>query len=167
MNYEFKPLDQSTLEFARLLHNEPSVLKMLGDPHVVTEEEQQAWFESLQNSFKSKRLVVFLEDVPMAIIRLDFIDHHNHSVCVGMDIHQDFRGKGHAKPIYKKLINELFSKSFNRLWLFVIEYNHVAKKLYKELGFSYEGSQMDAICRNGKFYDYDMYHLLRREWSLY
>ncbi len=162
---ELKPLNMEQLEFARQLHNDPDVLKMLTDPHQVSVEEQFVWFVKLQGSKKSQRLVAFLDNVPIGVVRLDQIDYYNKSVCVGLDIHKDYRGKGYSKPIYEEVFKKWFGEEkFHRMWLLVISYNTVAKNLYKSLGFVKEGTQTEAIYRDGQYWDYDMMYMLSMWW---
>lgn len=163
---EFKKLTEEYLEWARQLHNDSSVLAMLNDPTVVLEEQQKEWFKSLKSSKTSERIVVLNEDsVPFGLIRVDCIDRNNLSVCVGLDIHKDFRGKGYAKKIYKHIFEYWFiKKNFNRVWLTVAEYNIVARCLYSSLGFLFEGIQRKSLCKDGKFYDAIMMGILKEEY---
>jgi RimJ/RimL family protein N-acetyltransferase len=160
----FKNLTEEYLEWVRNLHNDPEVLSMLTDPHVVSYNEQIEWFNKLQKSTTLKRLVVFNNNTPIGIIRVDQKDYYNKSVGVGLDIHKDFRGLGLAKEIYTKLIKELFEDGFNRIWLLVASYNIRALNLYKKLGFVYEGAQREGLYKDGVFYDYLMMSILKKEY---
>ena len=160
------PLDLEHLEWARELHNDPDVIKMLTDPHVVTPEEQMTWFDRLQSSDSWERVLVMIDGTPAGVVRLDQIDYYNRSIGVGLDIHKDFRGKGHAKPIYKMVLDKLFNiHHFNRVWLLVAAYNEVAINLYKGLGFVYEGSQRQALLKDGKLFDYHFMSILKSEFA--
>lgn len=165
MGIKLIPLDKPHLEWARLLHNDPAVLSMLTDPHEVTVCEQDKWFCKLSVSDSSERLMVFYGEDLVGLVRVDQIDRANKSVCVGLDIHKDFRGKGLAKPTYRKIFEEWFvDKKFNRVWLMVADYNLRASNLYRGLGFRVEGTQREALFKGGKFYDYLMMSILRREY---
>ncbi len=173
-DYLFTRLDLAHIEWARQLHNDPEVLSMLTDPHIVTPEEQEEWYFKMKHSKSSQRLVVSdgitqadgTGPTPIALVRADQIDEYNGSVCIGLDIHKDFRGKGHAKPIYRQLIDGIFiNDKFNRVWLFVASYNTRAIKLYEGLGFQREGVQRQALKKGFNHYDYIMMSILRSEWS--
>jgi RimJ/RimL family protein N-acetyltransferase len=164
-NILLKPLDEEHLEWARLLHNDPSVLDMLTDPHVVSPEEQLRWFDKLQNSSSSRRLVAFVANSPVGVVRLDQIDYHNKSICVGLDIHREHRGLGYAKKIYKQVFREWFMENnFNRVWLLVAGYNQRALHIYRSLGFVEEGVQRQGLFKKGKYRDYVMMSILRDEY---
>lgn len=163
----FKPLCHNTLEWARRLHNDPGVLEMLTDPHVVTVVEQEEWFNRLKGSSKSKRLLAVHGSENVGVVRIDLIDENNKSVCVGLDIHHGFRGKGLAKPIYRAILEEWFNvRQFNRVWLCVAEYNKVALGLYQSLGFEVEGVQRQALCKEGQYHNYIMMSILKEEYVI-
>ena len=164
-------IKEEQLEWVRNLHNDPDVLSMLTDPHVVSVEEQIKWFNKLKTSSSSDRCVVedtgICCDNLVGVVRIDSFDSYNKSVCIGLDIHKDFRGRGYAKPIYHLLLNHFFSTlALNRVWLLVAEYNTIAKGLYKSLGFVEEGVQRQALYRNEKFYDYIMMSVLSEEYNV-
>lgn len=158
-------LTEDQLEWARTLHNDPEVLAMLTDPTVVSPEQQVAWFAKLQSSSKSRRLVATLNGNPVGVVRLDDIDLHNHSVCVGLDIEKSYRGQGLAKPIYRELFQYLFQDlTMNRVWLLVAAYNKRAHRLYTELGFVEEGKFREALYKDNQYHDYILMSILRDEW---
>lgn len=158
-------LEEQDLEWARELHNDPEVLSMLTDPTEVTSDQQLKWFYNLQNSKTSIRIIAKLEEVPIGIIRIDQIDWHNLSVCVGLDIHKDYRGKGYAKEIYRQIFNYTFDfMKMHRVWLLVADYNWRAIKLYTKLGFKKEGMQREALLKSGNYYDYMMMSIMENEY---
>ena len=162
---ELKRLDSKDLEWARLLHNDPDVLKMLTDPHVVTREEQLSWYRRLRRSRSSQRLIAFVNNQKVGVVRVDQIDSYNKSVCVGLDIHKDHRGKGYAKLIYRAVFKEYFdTHKFNRVWLYVASYNTVARRLYKALGFLEENVQREALYKDGVYHDYIGMSILKGDW---
>ena len=164
-NISLKELSHLYLEWARNLHNDPEVLSVLSDPHVVSKGEQERWFEKLAESTTSLRYIISVDGEPFGVVRQDHIDMYNRSVCVGLDIHRDFRGCGLATVAYEKIFEEWFvRRKFNRLWLLVAEFNVRAHNLYKKLGFMLEGEQRKAIYRNGKYYDYYMMSILKEEY---
>jgi RimJ/RimL family protein N-acetyltransferase len=164
MIFNFRLLQQRDLEWARCLHNDPEVLDNLTDPTIVSIEQQTKWWYKLNESKTSERWVVENEKQErIGLIRLDNIDLHNYSICVGMDIEKNFRGKGLAKFIYKQLIDLLFTR-YNRIWLLVAEYNKRAFHIYQQLGFEEEGRHRQGLFKNGRYYDYILMGLLKSEY---
>lgn len=77
-------------------------------------------------------------------------------------------GKGYGKEAFEAVINFAFNKlKCNRLELFVFSKNERAKKLYKKLGFVYEGRQRQKHYNliTKKFEDDEVYSILRREYK--
>ncbi len=162
----FETLGSQHVEWARKLHNDPDVLKMLTDSRRVSRYQQYKWFKNLKRSATSRRWVALADDEPVGIVRLDQIDYQNKSVCIGLDIHKNHRGRGYAKPIYHALFEKWFGEEgFNRIWLLVVSYNRRAINLYTALGFITEGVQEQAIYRDDKFHDAAMMRLLKSEWA--
>ena len=57
------------------------------------------------------------------------------SICIGCDVHINYRRKGYAYKAYINLIKMLKDKKYKYLWLEVFEDNKIAIELYKKLGF--------------------------------
>ena len=158
-------LKEEDLEWARSLHNDPDVICMLTDPHLISEEEQIKWFASLQKSKSMLRMIVEWKGERVGLVRIDQLDYYNQSVRVGLDIHKDFRGQGLSKPVYKELFKHYFEDlGFHRVWLLVAAYNTKAKRIYTELGFKEEGIQREALLKNGTYHNYVVMGLLREEY---
>ena len=154
MELEYAPLSYQDLEWARQLHNDPEVLGMLNDPTVVSPEQQISWYNSLTQNKTSFRVIVKTDNKNIGLIRLDSLDIHNKSICIGLDIHKEFRGLGYSKIIYKYIMDQLFlEKDLHRIWLHVAEYNTRAYSLYQKLGFSIEGVLRDAVLKNNQYYN--------------
>jgi RimJ/RimL family protein N-acetyltransferase len=87
-------------------------------------------------------------------------------MCIGLDIHKDFRGKKLAEAIYVKLLNWCFRiMEYNRVWLMVADFNIRAKNLYTKMGFVLEGRQREALYRFGSYHDYLIMSILRKEYN--
>lgn len=168
-NLVYEELRVKDLEWARELHNDPEVLRMLTDPREVDEEQQRSWFKRLLETSSSSRVVVKdpnKDGAKIGLIRIDSLDHNNKSVCIGLDIHKDFRGKGYAKRIYWDLFALYFKvMGFNRIWLLTAEYNETAIALYTKLGFKVEGRQRQSLFRDGKYHDCICMSILREEYE--
>jgi RimJ/RimL family protein N-acetyltransferase len=165
-NYCFRVIEEKDLEWARILHNSPEVLYMLTDTSFVNEKQQQKWFEKISLDNSSRRLIIEFNNERIGIARLDDIDYINNSICVGLDIHKKFRGKGHGFKSFKVLLKYCFDElNMNRVWLLVADFNTKAFNLYKKLGFKEEGRQRERLYRNGKYNDYIMMSIIHSEYN--
>jgi len=161
----FRPISEKDLEWARQLHNDPEVISVLTDPHEISAEEQQRWYNKLKDSKSSLRIVVEKEE-RIGLIRIDDIDNYNFSLLLGLDITKEYRGKGLSKEIYNIMLKKIFcDHNMHRCWLMVADFNERAYGLYKKLGFIKEGRLKDRLYKGGKFHDYIVMRLLKSEWE--
>lgn len=163
--YCYRIIERKDIEWARNLHNSPDVLYLLTDTSFITEEQQLAWFKSISVSSKSKRLVLEYNNEKIGLARLDDIDFINKSICVGLDLVKEYRGKGHGFNGFNILLEYCFNElNMHRAWLLVAEHNTTAINLYKKLGFIEEGKQRQRLFREGKYLDYIMMSILKEEY---
>jgi len=75
-----------------------------------------------------------------------------------------YRGKGYGQDALKLILNYAFNElNLHRVSLTVMSYNDAAIKAYERVGFVLEGTQRQAVLRQGKRYDMLMYGILRDE----
>ena len=149
-------LERQDIEFARQLHNDDSVLLRLSDPSHVSEAQQEGWFESVSLSRSSRRYLVQerISGDPVGVFRVDSIDHYNRSVCIGLDITKEKRGRGYARESFLYFLDLFLNQQgYHRVYLATLETNKVALNLYHSLGFVEEGRSREAIFRDGRFQD--------------
>ena len=162
-------MEREDINAARILHNDESTLFNLSDVEHVSEAQQEAWFTSVSTSRKSKRysIIEAASGDFVGVFRIDMLDLINRSVCVGLDIMHEKRGKGFSKEIYKYFLEYYFLQyGIHRVYLAVLETNSVARNLYAKLGFREEGVHRDAIFRHGKYVDLIWMSLLRHEFNI-
>lgn len=169
-NFRLRLLDEDDIYFLKQIREDPDTQKFLGSFVLLSNSSQKKWFMELKD--KSNTMFLVFENkqkdnwISVGYIRISDIDYINSSACVGGDIAKEFRGKGFAKEMYSLIFNLCFnSLNLNRLWLMVLDYNEVALNLYKKLGFKEEGIQREAVYKNGKYHDYIMMSLLRKDFK--
>ena len=162
-------IERKDLGFLRHLRNEPTTWKQLTTVHFITEKEQEDWFNNPPVGQKFYLVETTDEPshvIPVGMVRTSLLDQQNKSICIGVDIHPDYRGKGYGKATYQLLLKYCFNYlNLNRVWLSVLETNTIAISLYKKVGFILEGRQRQAIFREGKYVDYLMMSILREEYN--
>jgi len=149
-----RPIERKDLEFLRVMHNDFSTVSQLHDSHMLTEKEQENWFEKVSQSKSSERLAVLVRGKIVGCVRFDMYDPVNRSLQVGGDIHPSFRGMGYGKQMIEAYIKYAFDvKNCHRIYLLVLETNKVALGLYKKCGMLEEGRATESIFRDGKWLD--------------
>ena len=89
---------------------------------------------------------------------------HN-CIEIGGSLHPDYQGKGYAREFCLAFINYLFNyKSLHRIHIHIWAGNTASRKLFKRVGFVFEGTNKEARFKNGKYYDVWNYGLLRQDW---
>lgn len=165
---EFRDMAWRDLEEARQQRNHPHTRKWLGQRKKIGFFQQVKWFWKLKRDPTKARLIITLNKERIGIVRIDDKDEANLSICIGMDIDPDYRGKGYSQQAYHLLINKLFSEGWNRIWLLVGAYNNRAIHIYEKVGFQHEGTHREALWReeDNRFYDCFLMGILKREYNV-
>lgn len=161
---EYRPSNENDIDDICKLRWLDSTRFQLRDARQYSRECCRRWINGMGGS--SERLSVFLKQKFIGLIRLDNIDDINNNCCVGLDLVENERGKGLAKQIYKKILDELFfQRGMECIWLEVLETNTIAISLYKKLGFRVDGTLRNRIFRNKKYINCLSMSILRDEWE--
>jgi len=135
------------------LHNDPLVLHNITNPSPITLENHIMWWKNL-NTNKERRFIFTVDKIRAGFVKIYTIDNINNNCMLGADLHSDFRGQGLASIMWIKLLEYCFDKlQLWRVGLTVAEYNHIAIKVYKNVGFIQEGSLIQSLYRNGKYHN--------------
>jgi len=75
-------------------------------------------------------------------------------------------GQGMGTSVVKAIVKYAFEKlNLNKVYLGVNASDVRANKCYQKAGFVNEGTTRDYHFRNGRYYDANIYSILRREWK--
>lgn len=162
-----RTLEQKHLESLRTLRNDPNTSFYLTTVTPISVPAQKRWFESqsLDNT-KIYLSILTTDGTFVGLVRCDEWDKINLSIRIGIDIVPSERKKGLATEAYDLLLDYLFNQlNIHRIWLLVTDFNDGAFALYKKIGFAVEGSQRDAIYRDGAYHDYIMMSILKPEYE--
>lgn len=133
-----------------------STFEYLGDPNFFSEDQVVAWLARLPSS--SRRMVIRAKNLSqtfIGVIRIDHIDHLHGTCQLGLDIWEEQRKKGYGRLAYELILEYLFEYfNMHMIYLYVMENNEVAIKLYEKLGFKETGRLPGAIHRHGQRFDY-------------
>ena len=116
------------VRFFNEVRNECS--QWLHDPKTYTYKEALSWFKNTENPY----FIYELEENKIGYFRTS---HWEEGSCfVGMDIHEDHRGKKLAVPAYNEFFAFLKKEhGIKKFKLTVLGKNERALNLYKKLGF--------------------------------
>lgn len=169
--FSLKPIDSDDLEFLMNLRNHQETIKFLGNSNKVSMEDQKKWFNKLQTATDRAYFVFQFKKLggdkieKIGMIRTHDLDLVNKNMGVGGDIHPTFRGKGYGKIMYDLIFHLGFKQmKLHRLWLSVIEFNIVARNLYKKMGFVETGVQREAVFQNNQYFNYIYMDILDKEY---
>ena len=166
MTLALRPVGDDDHEFLVNLHNDPLVLRNLTHPRPITMQEHLVWWEGIKCDPHQLRLVYTVAGVRAGLTKFYDIDLVNANCVLGADLHDDFRGKGLARPMWKLMLERCFGDMcLHRVSLTTAEYNEVAQHVYRALGFRREGRLIQSLCRDGKYYDQILMHMLQEDWE--
>lgn len=138
----------------------------------ITIEKRTLYFEKALSEKREEDFLIFLQDQPVGLIcigkcRDDDADSDVGEIW-GIYILPEYQGKGVGTCSIKWALEELESRGYKRVTLWVLEDNHHARKFYECMGFLYKG--MNKEIRLGKTllelrYERDI--PLLRTWPVY
>ncbi|MBT3383703.1 MAG: GNAT family N-acetyltransferase [Prolixibacteraceae bacterium] len=92
-------------------------------------------------------------------------DWVNHKTELGYWIAEKMQGKGIVTDSIKKLISYTFQKlRLNRIQIKVAVGNTKSSAIPKRLGFWFEGIEKSGEYHKNKFFDLEIYSLLKKDW---
>lgn len=169
--YSLREITDDDNQFLIELHNDPLVLRNVTDPTPVTLESHMRWWESIKQSKSQERLIFCINGIRAGLTKFYSIDFANKTCDLGADIHEHFRGQGHARPMWMLMLERCFDvHNLHRVALTTAEYNMIGNHLYRKIGFVEEGKKVDSLFREGMFFDQicmfmtknDFYNLYRQ-----
>lgn len=155
-NIGFRAVEKDDLNLIRHEHNDESVLLMLRDPRIITEAQQNQWFEKISGNRNNTVFCIFM-DKPEKVIgvwKLQDLDETNRCTEMGMDIFQKFRNKGFGLKSFHMIFRYLFeTMNIHTVYAKVGEYNERSLTAAQKAGFKIRGKIPESLFRNGKYYD--------------
>ena len=95
------------------------------------------------------------------------VDKHNFSGEIGYDLLKEYWGCGYMTESLRPVIEYGFANyKLNRIEAHTAAINKASRDLLERLGFSLDGISRESMFFRGKFRDFCLYSLLRREWEM-
>ncbi len=153
-----RPIEQEDIEMLRELTNDPEFEKMIvGWSFPVSKKNQEEWFANAKNGLSRLRYIIETEeDGAVGMIGLRDIDWKNGSAYgLGMRIaKKDIRTRGLATDAWMTLMRYAFNElRLNRINGSALAYNKASLRVCEKVGFKVEGTQRQAVYKNGEFVD--------------
>ena len=153
-----RAVEESDCEMLRVLTNDPEYEKMIvGWSFPVSTQDQKAWFENCRNDSKRLRFTIETEqDGAVGLIGLRDIDWKN-GVATGLGMRiakKEIRTRGLATDAWMTLMRYAFEElRLNRINGCALVYNAASLRVCQKVGFVVEGTQREAVYKNGQYHD--------------
>ena len=161
-----EPADAS--RFASWL-NDTRVTRTLRYRRPITDADELAFIEGPGKDNGDVRLGIVLKrgDRLIGSAGLMRVDWQARSAGYGIHIGMPSEwGKGYGTEVTRMIVAHAFdSMNLNRVWLEVHVTNLSAIHAYEQAGFRHEGTQRQAVYREGGYRDMLMMAILREEWE--
>lgn len=153
-----RPIEQDDLEMLRELTNDPEFEKMIvGWSFPISKKDQFEWFSNIKNNLSRLRYIIETkDDGAVGMIGLRDIDWKNGSAYgLGMRIaRKEIRTHGLATDAWMTLMKYAFEElRLNRINGSALAYNKASLRVCEKVGFKIEGTQRQAVYKNGEFVD--------------
>lgn len=166
---ELAPLDSTEVEKIRAWRNNYAVWRWCRQSDVISDVEQQAWFErqskdptvkmyAVQTRVEGKRETV-------GVCGLTSIDWLNRRAEFSLYTAPEHHRKGFGREALKLLLLHGFANlGLEQIWGETFEGNHAAK-MFEAIGFKKDGTRRRFYFKDGAFHDAHLYSILRDEWQ--
>lgn len=171
MRYYLREISREDIPTINSWRNDPEVIESLGSPfRYVTKEVDDAWFSSYLGSRNSNIRLAIVDAERKLIIGatyltgIDWVSRSaEFSIWIGAS---ENRGNGAGRFATLETLEHAFGNiGLHRVHLTVLSENLRARKLYKSIGFSEEGTLRQAIFKKGKYKDMIAMSILSDEFS--
>jgi RimJ/RimL family protein N-acetyltransferase len=153
--------------------NDPEVIQYLWLYLPATEIGEEQWIESYSTTIANNNIVFVIEAIldkeTLSIGYCGFNDIHykDQEATLGIAIgEKDYWEKGYGTEAMALLVRYGFEQlNFHRISSSIVEFNERSIGLHKRLGFQQDGRLREATYRNGRFWDYVLFGMLREEYN--
>src|SRR5262249_24202736 len=166
-----RPVEESDLATTVAWRNDPAIRdQVLSFRFPVTHAMEAQFIERAIQGKGTAQCVAGVVDRAdnslCGLIYLREIDWISRNACLGMMIgRREKQGKGLGRSALNLILYHAFNiLNLERIYLYVVEYNDPARRLYESTGFRYEGALRQHVTLEGRKYDLLPMGLLRSEY---
>lgn len=143
--------------------NDPEMRATFGLSRTITIESHRLWLDNSRNVIIWAIVDEHLLHVGNVLLHCVWAHRSAYfQIYLG---NREVRGEGIGSQVLDAVIEHAFGElGLNRIWLHTLAGNAHAEHLYGKAGFLPEGTERDAIFRDGSFHSQVRWSLLAREW---
>lgn len=166
-----REIEKRDLKKINKWRNDKEVIYFLGcNFGYISEATDEQWYQNyLSNRDRNTRLSIIENESNTFIgnVNLTNIHHINRtaefSIVIG---DKKYWSKGIGESVTRRVLQHAFlDLNLNRVYLYVLEYNTRAVKMYKKVGFILEGKLEEAVHKDGKNHDLILMAILRKRFN--
>ena len=161
-----RAIEMSDAGILRQMMNDEDVEKMMwGYSFPVSEHQQVKWIENLSNEKDAFRAIIDIDGTAIGTIILSDIDMRNGIAEIHIKLANSCeRGKGYGTDSVSTLVRYAFNVlRLNCVYCRIKEDNIASKKMFEKCGFTQEGRLRSRVFRDGKYYDFYEYSILKSD----
>lgn len=163
-----RAIELSDAELLREMINDEEIEQMMwGYSFPVAKHQQVSWIENLsRNNDAIFRGMIDVNNVSVGTVILSDIDMKSGTAEIHIKLAKSSdRGKGYGKDTVLTMLCYAFNElRLNCVYCRIKEDNIPSQKLFESCGFTKEGCLRARVYRQGRFYDFYEYSILRTEY---
>ena len=168
---KLRPLEESDLPTTVAWRNDPTIRDQILSFRFPVSRAMEAKFiaRAIEGEGAAQCVVGVVDKADGALCGLVYlrdIDWISRNACFGMMIgRRDRQRRGLGRSALTLMLDHAFNVlNLERVYLYVVEYNQAARRLYESAGFTYEGALRQHVALDGRYYDLLPMGLLRSEY---
>jgi UDP-4-amino-4,6-dideoxy-N-acetyl-beta-L-altrosamine N-acetyltransferase len=151
---------------AREWRNDPSIKRWCRESRYINETQQKEWEERIQRDPSICMLGISNGHDFVGVCGLTSINMVHRTAEFSLYIAPEYQKRGYAKEALIKLLHYGFNDlGLNNIWGEVLEGNK-AMKIFKEVGFKYEGTLRQMYFKDGELWNCDRISILAEEFNI-
>lgn len=162
-----RSIELSDAELLRSMMNDEDIEQMMwGYSFPVSYHQQVKWIENLSNERSVFRAIIDVDGNSIGTIILSDIDMRSGTAEIHIKLAKNSeRGKGYGTDAVLALLKYSFDElRLNCVYCRVKEDNIASQKLFEKCGFIKEGCLRSRVYRNGRYYNFYEYSILKGEY---
>jgi len=164
MKLKIRPLERKDLSFIHDLDNERHAMAFWFEEPYESLDELYNLYDKHIHDDSERRFVIDMDDQFAGIVELMDINFIHRTAEIQIIVKSDLRGLGLSKNSMLKGLDYAFNiLNMHKVYLFVDSENHLALRLYKDIGFVQEGVLRQHYFIEGKYRDSIFMGLLKDE----